>query len=163
MAYPRYRAARSHKSFLRTAGNLTLNSTSWADLPTVGTTWDLVLAAQVGDTVEVGLSARIDSEAVELYLDVVTIVSAAAVTSVGNQAAPSSTTRGVSAWTGIPSVVGKAAGSALYTLVSADISSGTVTLRLRYRTSSATNKVLNAVADYPLHFWGKNLGPADPN
>jgi hypothetical protein len=164
MAYPRYRAARAHKFWLRTAGNLTLNSNvTWADLPTIGTTWDTVLAAQVGDTVECGLSAFVESAVVGVSFDVFTIVSAAAVNQISTGTTASNSTFGVTAWYSPASMIATPAGSAMYTLTGGDISGGTVTLRLRYLSDSATNRTLRGTAPTPLQFWVKNLGPADPN
>ena len=161
MAYPRYRAARAHKVFTRSTGDLTLNSTTWADLPTIGTTWDAVLAAQTGDVIECGVSAFWNAEAVVGHLDVATIVSAAAVNYFATAGGASG--YGVPNWAGIANAQSNAGGPYLYTLVAADISSGTVTLRLRYRTSAASNKTLYAQSILPLQFYAKNLGPADPN
>lgn len=164
MSYPRFQRSRDFKQFIRTAGDLTLNSNAtWANLPTIGTTWDIVLAAQSGDTVECGFSGVIDSAAVTQFFDVATIVSAAAVNSIGSQVAVSNSNQGVMAWYCAISVLVAFGGSVMYPLVVGDISSSTVTLRLRYKGDAATNRNLHATAGYPLHFWAKNLGPADPN
>lgn len=157
MAYPRYRAARAHKFFTRTAGNLTLNSTALADLPTIGTTWDITLAAQVGDVVRVELSGLWGSEVVEAYLDVYSIVSAAAVSSWSGAA----TSGG--GWYGAAGSNPPVAGTYRRAVTAGDLSSGSITLRPRYRTVTAANKTLFAVGDHPLHFAVDNLGPADPN
>jgi hypothetical protein len=163
MAYPRYQAARAFKFFTRTAGNLTLNSTAWADLPTIAATWDAVLAAQVGDVIECSVSAVWGGEVVYGSLDVVTMVSSAPVNAFGGSATSGSLGSGVGAWQGPPSVNDGSGGPVLRTMVGADLSAGTVTLRLRYRTSTATNKTLFASADNSFQFYAKNLGPADPN
>lgn len=161
MGYPRHQRARDFKVFTRTSGNLTINSTTWADLPTIGTTWDAVLTAQTGDVIEVCVTGITGAEAVSSYFDVATIVSAAPV----NYFA----TAGGASGQGIPGAVGQALSNIYFlgiymrTLVAGDISAGTVTLRLRYRTNTATDRTIFATADVPLQFWAKNLGPQDPN
>ena len=160
MAYPRYQAARAHKSFTRTAGNLSLNSTTWADLPTIGTTWDAVLAAQTGDVIEAQINVATGNQAVACYLDVVTVVAS---TATNHFAAGGATGTGVPSWTGQGALYDFVGGSWCRTLVAADISAGTTTLRLRYRTASAAVRTLFATTDNPFQFTVKNLGPADPN
>jgi hypothetical protein len=161
MAYPRYRAARAHKHFTYAVGNITLNSTAWADLPTIGTTWDAVLAAQAGDTIEGHLTAVVSNQAVASYFDIAVVVAGSVVSYLSNNT-------GVS-HQGMPGMIGEASafryqfGGAVRTLVAGDIVAGTVTLRPRYRTSSATNRTLLGSADTPFSMWVKNLGPVDPN
>lgn len=161
MAYPRFQRSRDHKMFTRTAGSLTLNSTTWANLPTIGTTWDSVLVAETGDVVQVGLSALWGTEAVLGCLDVWTIVAAAAVNAISGAGGASG--EGVQGWRGASGTAFPIGASPMYTLLSGDISSGTVTLRIRYRTGTAADKTLFGATNNPLHFWARNLGPADPN
>lgn len=161
MSYPRFQRSRDFKHFTRNSGDLTLNSTAWADLPTIGTTWDAVLAAQVGDIIECGVSGFWNSQNVVGHLDVATIVSAAPVNYFATAGGASG--YGVPSWAGVANNQSNAGGSFMRALVAGDISAGMVTLRLRYRTSSAVNKTLYAQTDLPLHFWAKNLGPPDPN
>lgn len=150
MTYPRFQRARHFKFAERTSGDLTLNSTSWAD---VDTGLDLDLLAEAGDVIKAGVSALMGSEAVEARLDVATIVSAAVVNTFGG-------TAGVPGWVGPSGALTPIGGSVMYELVSGDIDTGVVTLRLRYQTSTATNKTLEAGTDYPLMWWVRNLGPA---
>lgn len=154
MTKPRFALARAFKFASRSSGNLTLNSTSFAN---VDTGLDLVLAAEVGDVIEVGVSVVMGAEAVIAMFDVYTIVSASPVTGFGG-------TNGVSGWY-VSALADNmhVGGSVMSTLVAGDISSGTVTLRLRYKTGTAANKTLLANTANPLHFWAKNLGPADPH
>ena len=160
MGYPFFRKARSHKHFTRTTGDLVLNSAVWADLPTIGTTWDILLRAQVGDTIEAGPVGRMGSEAVFTGIDVVTIVGGAYVSSFTTQ----STTRpnaGASLWRSPSGAQEGISGSALYSLTAADVSGGRVTLRLQYSQAAAGNKTLYAgVAVSSLQFFAKNLGPS---
>ena len=141
----------------RTSGNLTLNSTNWAD---ANTALDLTLNAAVGDVIEFSLSALSANEAVILMLDAVTVVAGSPVTSFcTGSAVVAATTEGVQAWYSPASVTSNLAGVAFLTLGAGDVSGGTVVLRLRYRTASATNKGLVALANNPLVVAAKNLGP----
>lgn len=163
MAYPRFRLARAHRSTRRTSGILTLNSTAWAN---VDTGLDIILEAQVGDELRATLGTMWESATPIGYLDVVTLVSAAPLNSFAKrgavEASPTTVT-GVPAWIGPASTQTPVSGAApLYTVVSGDIVSGAVTLRLRYATSTATNRSLNASTAIPLDFTVENLGPADP-
>lgn len=144
-----------------TGGNITLNSASWADVPGPA---DLVIDAFDGDLIVVTLSGLWGAETVEAYLDFATRVSGSPVNYVSGGAAGASN-RGVVGWQAIlgPSgggMNGASIGSIDYIVQSGDISSGTVTLRLRYRTSSASNKTLFATSDIPFHLQVKNLGQA---
>ena len=141
----------------RTSGDITANSTSWANVDT-GT--DLVLSATSGDYLECGFSAFLGNQSVNLGFDVATIVSASPVNYISGGAGGASA-YGVQAWLG--GDIGHAVavgGSILYLTVSGDISGGTVTLRLRYRTGTAANRTINATTNQPMHFWAKNIGPA---
>lgn len=162
MAYPRFQRARAHRFFTRTAGNLTLNSGSWANLPTIGTTFDIVLEAQVGDVIEAGIKAHTGGEGATAAFDVVTIVSAAYYSSFSTQ----STTRpsaGAGAWFVESAYAVDVSGSFMYVLTSGDISGGQVTLRVQYSQAAGSNKTLYAnTANAPFQFYAKNLGPADP-
>lgn len=149
-----------HDFFTRTAGNLTLNSTVWADLPTIGTTWDITLAAAAGDTIECSLTAVCDSAAVNTFFDVVSIVGGSVTNSFSTGAAPNNSNDGVGAWYMRNGVSQKSAGSFMYALQAGDVSGGNVVLRLRYREDSATNRNLHATALFPLQFTAKKLGAA---
>jgi hypothetical protein len=150
--------------FRRTAGDITLNANAaWADLPTIGTTWDITLAAQVGDVIEAGLSGVIDSAVTISYFDVVTIVAGVATNSFGSGTTPANANKGVMGWYCATTVLNNLTGSVLYTLASGDLSAGLVTVRLRSQNSNATTRNLHGTVDFPLAFWAKNLGPMDPN
>lgn len=141
-----------------TSGNKTLNSTTWAD---VDTAIDITLSAKAGDFVEVGLSTFWGSENVISCLDVVSVVSAAPVKNWSENVAESASAFGVMAWNG-PQLGGATnlgvGGSVIRPLAAGDISAGTVTLRLRYRTVTAANKSLVAVTDAATVFWARNHG-----
>lgn len=161
MAYPRFQRARDFKFITRTSGNMTLNSTSWAN---VDNGLDIVLVAQAGDVIEVGGGWLIENQNPDLFTDVATIVSGIPVNYFGTQGAESATSQGIHGWYGLGGGVYMSVGGGdMKELVSGDISSGTVTLRLRYRTLSAANRVVRATADNPFRWWAKNLGPKDPN
>ena len=150
--YNRYARAK------RTSGAITLNSSLvWAN---VDTGIDLVLNASVGDVIEYSISAFLASAAVETYFDVVTVVSGSPVNSFGYDAAPAnpSTSYGIAGWTAPASVIYSVSGNFFRTLLAGDISSGTVTLRLRYATASATARTMSAAANQPLEVFARNLG-----
>jgi hypothetical protein len=137
------------------AGSITLNSTSWAD---VSGPADLSVNASTGDLIEVGVSFLWGSENLEAYLDFASIVAASPVNYISGGTAGASN-RGVVGWQALQGSVNTViAGSILYVVQAGDISGGTVTLRLRYRTSSGADKTLFATSDIPFHLFVKNLG-----
>lgn len=138
---------------LRTAGDLTLNSTTWAD---VDTGLDLVIAAVAGDWVEVGLSAATGTGLVAVGFDAVSLVSAAPVNNWSKDAAEGATEFGVQAWIAFSGVGSSQSGTVIKQIAAGDLSGGTVTIRLRYRSSAAVNKVLAASANQPLLFFAHN-------
>lgn len=139
----------------RASTDITCNSTSWANLDTG---LDLTLTAASGDIIEVSASGAWNNQSPFGALDVATIVSAAPVNYISGGGGASDL--GISGWGGAASVTTIMGASVMYTLQAGDISSGTVLLRLRYRTNSAANKVLNATTVLPFHWSAKNLGPA---
>lgn len=159
----RYQLAQRHKFVRRTSGNITLNSTNWAN---VDTGLDLTIQASADDVIEAGLSGFVGNEAVETYFDFATIVGGSPVNSFARaaavEAAPT-TTLGVSHWLSLSGVYVLLAGSIPYTVVSGDVSSGIVTVRFRYAQGAATNRTLRAGATSPLVVWARNIGPQDPH
>jgi hypothetical protein len=143
-----------HKVIRRTSGNITLTSTSWAN---VDTGLDLTLPAATGDYVEVELNAFLGSEAAYTRLDVGSLVSAAIVNTWGANGAESAGSEGAGGWTGITGVFTPVSGGIGRVLVAGDITDGNVVLRLRYRTDA--NKTLNANSNNQLVFMAKNFGP----
>ena len=141
-----------------TAGNLTLNSTSWAN---VSGPADLVLAADAGDVVEVSCSGFWNSDNVQAHLDVVTLVSGSPVNSFATGGSVATSGQGIVAWAGWANVQMSMGGNFFYKLVSGDISGGNVTLRLRYRTTSAANKTIVASTDVRFVFFARNHGPIE--
>lgn len=143
-------------------GNTVLaSSTSWSNFDTG---IDLTLAAQAGDVIEANVSLRADNTtAVDVFLDVVTVVSGTPVTSFGLQAAAPTSTTG----DGIPSLIltagAKTNGSASVplTLAVGDVDSGQVRLRMRYRTGTATGRTVEASGNRLLRFWAVNHGPQE--
>ncbi len=139
----------------RTAGNVTTNSTTWANVDT-GT--DLVLSASTGDVLHVTLSAgAFGTEAVTLNLTAMSIVAGSPVNDFATATTPSNTTNGVSAWRAASGSPANFGGGIMYSVQAGDISGGTVTVRLRYRSASATNRVLTA-SDPALVFMCSNIG-----
>lgn len=141
-----------------TSSNLTLNSTTWAN---VSGPADLVLAADAGDIVECSISCAVGNEAVDLYLDVVTMISTTVTNSFATNGAVSATGQGIVAWSSIGSRFERIGGCFYYKLVSGDISGSNVTLRLRYRTASATNRSVFCSTDNPFVFFARNHGPIE--
>lgn len=141
----------------RTSGNLTLNSTTWAN---VDTGLDLVVPAQAGDVLHASFSGLWGGEAVAGVIDVATIVAGSPVNYFGSAGGASGL--GLGGLFG-PSTTDAGSenfpigGAAQYAVQSGDISGGTVTLRLRYRTGSASNKTLFGTTDIPFQWSVVNL------
>jgi hypothetical protein len=138
------------------ASSLTNNTTTWADFDN---SLDLVLAASTGDVIEVAISGRWQSDATLGYLDVVSVVSGSPVNSFGLDGAPSNSHGGITGWEGEGGVIMPISGSFFRTLVAGDISSGNVTLRLRRRNASASNKTIFTLTNTPFEWWARNHGP----
>jgi hypothetical protein len=109
--------------------------------------------------VEVALVGGFNNEAVEGFLDFVTVVGGVVTNSFGADGAPSNSHGGILAWRGLSSRFEFMGGSFFRTLAAGDISAGTVTLRLRGRTGTLANKTLFATTDTPLEYWARNHGP----
>ncbi len=145
------------KKARRTAGNITLNSTAWAN---VDTGLDLTLTGcAIGDQIVYAVAFLVNSEATGVNFDVVTVVAGSPVNSFIHRG-PAAAGGSLAGWYAPASVFTPTTGAAPpYTLVSGDIDSGSVTLRLRYRTDTAANKVMQASAGAPLDVWAQNFGP----
>lgn len=141
----------------RNTGNVTLNGTAWGN---VDTATDLVLTAATGDVIEICPQARVAAGAAstDTHFDVATVVGGSPVNYFGTAGGVSD--EGLIGWRCKDTVDTSFAGSAFRTLVSGDLSSGTVTLRLRYRQDSAGNRLFVAGATNPFSWVAKNLGPA---
>lgn len=146
-------------SKVRTAGSYNLNNTSWSDIDNA--TWDTVFPASIGDLVEVSFQLAWGGEAVDAYLNVITVVAGVPVSSLTQGA----TLTGIGGSGGMMGMFGSsgssrpASSSIKYRLVAGDISAtNTVTLRLRYRTGTAANKSIFATAAFPMLVDFANLG-----
>lgn len=155
MAYPRFIRARTHKSVMRTSGNISVTSNSV--FVAFDTNLDIALEAQAGDTIEVGLSAMCDNTASPLDFDAAFIVGG----SVTNWVSGGATT-GVPAWNIRGSDYLHAGGSILKALLVGDVSGGQVTVRLFTAIEGTVARSVLATINTPVHFFAKNLGPADP-
>jgi hypothetical protein len=145
---------RDYAEAVKSNGSYTLGSTSWAN---VDTALDLVLDAAAGDLVMAGLVSRTSNQAVELNLDVVTVVSGSPVNSMGlrTSAPTGSTLEGLIYCTsGVYQAIN---GGGTMTLGSGDISAGTVRLRLRYRAAGSSRTLLADSAARPLVFWAVTI------
>lgn len=141
---------------VRSAGNITINGTSWAN---VDTGLDLVLTAATGDLIEVSPSGRLapGAGATHTFFDVATIVGGSPV---NYFVAGGASDEGAQGWRCQDTTDARITGSIARTLVSGDISGGTVTLRLRTRQDTAGNRLFVAGATNPFVWYAKNLGPA---
>ena len=145
------KVGRGYAQVVRTAGNITMNSTAWAN---TSTTLDLTLAASTGDVIRVELTAETQAEAVNNALNVVAVTGGE-----GWSTRTANTDAGVAGWFGRASVFTKVAGGISRTMASGDISGGNVVTRVRHRTLTAANKVLQATTTLPLYFQVRNHGP----
>lgn len=136
----------------KTDGSTLVNNGSWT---VYDTALDLVVPAAAGDLIEYGISSIWDANAPEGYIDVATMVSGSPYSYFAT-GSPTASTRGVSAWFGASSAATALTGSAVLTLVSGDIVSGNVTLRLFTKTTGA--KTLYSETNLPMQVWAKNLG-----
>lgn len=114
----------------RTAGNITLNSTTLVDVDT-GT--DLTLTGVVaGDVVEVSASGFWGSEATAGILDCKSVT--------GGNFWSGGRSFGVMAWHGTASEGGAFGGTVQRAVVAGDLSAGTLVIRFQHKTSTAVNK-----------------------
>jgi hypothetical protein len=145
----------SFASRTRTGGTVSLNSTTWSDMAAsfwdAGTN-DIILGALTGDVIEVCFSGITDLQAIELYLNVTCVTSGTGFgpTGVGD--------RGIPAWMSASGAVTPIGGSFFRKVVAGDITSGSLTLRLRYRTNSAGTKNLLGLTSSPITWFARNLG-----
>lgn len=135
-----------------TGGNITLNSTVWAN---VNTGLDITLPAAAGQWAMVGLSGFTDSAAVDAVFDIVSVVAGSPVNSWAGTTSPVNSNYGVIGWYSPAAVPGPISGSITKQLVAGDISAGQVTLRLRYQTKAATNRNLQGTTAVPLTMWAE--------
>ena len=140
-----------------TAGDITCSANAvWAEL---NSALRCTVPAVVGDVLDVSLSAvALGTEAVDLYLTAMSALSGTLTNDVATDAAKSDSTLGVSGWTILSGVADGRSGSVQYVVQAGDISGGNVTLTPCYRTSSSTDRVLEATANSPIHFAVANLG-----
>lgn len=141
----------------RTAGDLSLTSANWADVPSIG---DLTVDAATGDLITVEFGGLYNSSTPTVSMDCATIVSAAGVNWFGSGEPTTSTGNGVHGWGKMLATAALVAFGASATLVvqAGDISGGTVTLRMRYRASSTIT--LFASTTNPLIWTAKVFRPS---
>lgn len=170
MAYPRFQLSRNFKFVTRSAGDITVNTSAgtWEELaaetggPGTGG-FDLALACQVGDVIEGGFAALVQSVAVDLLLDIKTIVSSAPVNSFVTQGANDAVAPPYGPWYAPGATTVHFGAPMHYTVVSGDIASGLVTFRPYATTLAATSRTVYAGSNHLFQFFVKNLGPVDPN
>lgn len=144
----------------RTAGDVTLTTS----LSAVDTGIDLVIPAIAGDVLVLGISAGLDAstDATDyVILEARIMVSSSGVRSLGSNQATFPGGQGTWWAPAMPTTVQGIArihGSFAYTVVSGDISSGNVTIRL-YGKVPTTGRNIRANNTYdPLHWWVTNTG-----
>lgn len=147
--------AKDYARAIRSSGNVTLNSATWAN---IDTGVDLVLSAAAGDVIEVAPAGRLAAGAggTDTFFDVATVVAGSPVNYFGT--AGGATDEGVSSWRCNATLDSRVTGAVARTLVAGDIADGTVTLRLRYRQDVAGNRLLVAGATNPFTWSAKNIG-----
>lgn len=139
----------------RTSGNITVSNNT--DPDTLDSGLDLTLGATAGDLVLVGVSALWnDSGGNWTAMDACTMVSGAK-TNYVSTASSSANGLGEMAWFGSPGDLMHVGGQVPYTVVSGDITSGQITLRLLAR-NNGVNRVLRGGSGDPVKFWATNLG-----
>lgn len=148
---------RAHKFVNYAAGNLNTSSTSFVDVGLA----DIVLGAQVGDTIEYGVVLQLSSGVSNLTaLDIVTVAAGAAA-----NATPINTFGGAALTDGVfrnqyaDGNMHLCTGSVMYVVVAGDIPTGLITLRLRWKVNTGT-AVITADGQRRAHIWAKNLGMA---
>lgn len=152
-------AGKGQKLARRTAGDLSLTSTSWT---AVESSLDLTLSGvAVGDVLEASVNGFLSASAtVSIYLDAVTVVSSV-VTNYFSSRTGTPAGSGTPGWQANPftgNVGDTVSGSAFYAVQAGDISNGSVTVRLAYRATVATGRTLTANTSSPLQFAVANLG-----
>jgi hypothetical protein len=159
MSYPGYQLSRAFKTPARYSGaDVSVVSTpNYADLPTIGTTMDIVLSAEVDDVIFYSLNGLWGASAQEAYMDIATIVGGSA----ANYAFGAASSGNPGAW-GMASVFTAIGAVGWYKLVAGDLASGYVTLRPRAKISSAGSKILYG-GGWGFGFFAQNIGPVDPN
>lgn len=140
----------------RMTASVTANDTAWHDVDNASL--DMTIAATTGDVIAYSLSAAIGGEAVNMGLDVATIVAGAPVNYLGGGGGVAS--YGFQAWLSADTLINPhgIGGVCDYVVQAGDISGGNVTLRLRYRTGTAANKTITGSANQPLQVSVKNFG-----
>lgn len=145
-------ALKDYAEVLRTAGSITLNSTSRT---AVSSSLDLVLTAATGDLVEFNINALVNVGTDAVQFDVYTLVSSSPVNPFGPGLVPGSIV-GIGGWdltTGVKTMTGGIS----RVLTSGDISGGTATLRLYYQQGNTTASTMLAAVP-ALKVWAKNYG-----
>lgn len=158
MAYPRFQRSRDFKLNVVNT-QFAITSTSWVDA--TGAT-DIILTAQAGDCIEVGLEGLYQGLGIieYKYIDVAIVTGGTPGTHFGHNSSEPSTGEGIHAWygSGQSGDFQAVGGGTVYELQPAHIESGKVTLRLRVRGETTTTR---DVVIY--RWWAKNLGPQDPH
>lgn len=151
-------ALKSYAEVVRTAGDLTLSSTTVA---AVNTGLDLTISAASGDLIEYGISGLMAGSSGAICFDVYTMPSGSTVNPFGVGLNTGTGLQGVPGWETVgDSQVARINGGMTRRLVSGDVASGSTVLRLFYYRAGAAARTLYAGTTIPLKVWAKNYGPA---
>lgn len=143
------------KSVVRTSGGITLNSTTWTLL---APEFEVIIAAAVGDVLEVGMNGRHEASTIWGHFDVFTYVGGAALNALSGATWTATTGEGMSGWEALGSNQYQPfGGSGQYTVKAADVVNGVVTLRVMGRCGAAGSRALAGAPGLPLQFYVTNL------
>ncbi len=145
-------------STVRTSGDLSLTSTTWAD---VDNDLDLVIPAEAGDVLLLGMNAVAANANVSVWFDAHTIVAGTPVNATFFRAAPTPDAYPgggyATSWFAMGGEYDSIGPPFTYPVQAGDISGGNVRLRLRAIENIATARVVRANPSNPLRFWVVNL------
>lgn len=152
MAYPRFQRSRAHKYTADSAGDITLNGTSWAAVH--ATRGRHVIHAQIGDVIECACTFSLGNENVQMAMDFGIIVSNAIArrSSGGADAGLVYALGGSYAWLSM---------TGWFTVEASDLVNDMVEIAIVYKGNTANNRTLRASLERnALVFGARNLGPA---
>lgn len=135
-----------------TSGNVNVNSTVWATLSQS----QLSIPAKPGDYVEYEPGLLVGNQATELHFDVAVMVGGSM-----SRRIMDDSSRGYGGWFKINSEYQNLTGPLGFEVQPEDIEGGVVTLRLAYKTGSATNRELWLGTDIGAQFKIRNYGPIE--
>lgn len=140
-----------YSEVIRTAGDLSFNTTGWQN---VSTSLDVAVLARAGDLVGYYPNFNVGTTANQFQFDVMNVTS-------GNYWASGTTsplTSGQAGWVRAASQGVGVTGPAFYRVQSGDLSTGILTMRLRVNPLTTTARVVSASAGTPAKVAALNFG-----